>query len=245
MERIGGVVADTAQAARRELDRAARARAGAAIPEALAALHGADLESTGLSGQAVGAGHGARQVRRWSRQWTASRTRDLPAIDEATRRLGAAIPGQPETTLVHGDYTPNNLLLTPRGEVAGILDWEMWTLGDPIADVAWLGIWWPPSAARSPLAEDPPSAVDGAPTARELLDAYARASGRELDRLTFWTALSYWKLAIIIEGIYRRWCEDPSELGRERAERLRPRADAMAQFALETLTGLPAPEEPS
>jgi len=89
----------------------------------------------------------------------------LPLIEELGERLRAAVPPQPETTIVHGDFTPNNLLLRPGGEVAAMLDWELWTLGDPIADLAWLRIWWPPDAERAPLGEPPPSSADGAPPA--------------------------------------------------------------------------------
>ncbi|MGV1048529.1 MAG: aminoglycoside phosphotransferase family protein [Solirubrobacterales bacterium] len=129
---------------------------------------------------------------------------------------------------------PNNLLMTAAGEVAAILDWELWTLGDPIADLAWFSIWWPPDVSRSPLGFEPPSLAAGAPSLAELTATYAERSGRDLDRLGFWTALSYWKLAIIIEGVYRRWLEDPANGGAEAGE-LRPRADAMAELALTTL----------
>jgi aminoglycoside phosphotransferase (APT) family kinase protein len=115
-----------------------------------------------------------------------------------------------------------------------MLDWELWTLGDPIADLAWLRIWWPPDAERAPLGEPPPSSADGAPPADQLVQAYAERSGRDLSRLPFWTALSYWKLAIILEGVYRRWREDPVN-GGAHARDLRPRADAMAELALEAL----------
>ena len=234
MERVEGVVVHTAALASTVLDRAARVRAGRAIPQALARLHEVDLDATALRDLARGDDHAGRQLRRWSRQWEASKLRELPLIDELTRRLLAAVPDQPETTLVHGDFTPNNLMLTTRGDVAAILDWELWTLGDPIADVAWLGIWWPPNAERAPLAQEPPSVVDGAPPAAELLATYADAAGRSLDRLGFWTALSYWKLAIIIEGVHRRWREDPAN-GGEGAERMLPRVTAMAELALEEL----------
>jgi aminoglycoside phosphotransferase (APT) family kinase protein len=233
MERIEGRLVDTAAAAE-AFGRAARGRAGREIPATLARLHEVDLQRTGLAAMAPAEDHAGRQLRRWSRQWEASRTRELPLIDEVAERLGAAVPGQPETTIVHGDFTPNNLLMDADGEVAAILDWELWTLGDPVADLAWLGIWWPPDAARAPLGAAPPSAVDGAPSAAELARTYAERSDLDLDRLPFWTALSYWKLAIILEGVFRRWREDPAN-GGESAGEILPRADAMAQLALEAL----------
>lgn len=233
MERVEGALVDSAKAAE-AVDRGARVRAGRAIPETLAALHEVDLERARLADMARAEDHAGRQLRRWSRQWEASRTRELPLVDELGARLREAVPPQPETTIVHGDFTPNNLLMASDGEVAAILDWELWTLGDPIADLAWLRIWWPPNAERAPLGGDPPSAVDGAPPAAEVMATYAERSGRELDRLAFWTALSYWKLAIILEGVFRRWREDPAN-GGESAGDIRPRADAMVALALEAL----------
>jgi aminoglycoside phosphotransferase (APT) family kinase protein len=233
MERVPGVLVDDAAAAAR-LDPEPRARAGHAVVETLAALHEVDPESAGLAAMARGEDHAGRQLRRWSRQWEACKTRELPLVDEVGEALRAAAPAQPETTLVHGDYTPNNLLMTPAGEVAAILDWELWTLGDPIADLAWLSIWWPADAARSPLGFEPPSAAAGMARIDKLIVIYAQRTNRDLDRLRFWTALSYWKLAIIIEGVYRRWLRDPAN-GGERAGRIRPRADVMVALAAETL----------
>jgi aminoglycoside phosphotransferase (APT) family kinase protein len=233
MERVEGSLVDSAAAAE-AITRATRVRAGAEIPATLAALHAVDLQRTGLAAMARSEDHAGRQLRRWSRQWEASRTRELPLVEEVAERLRVSVPAQPETTIVHGDFTPNNLLMSDAGEVAAILDWELWTLGDPLADVAWLSIWWPPDTVRAPLGVAPPSAVDGAPSAAELARTYAERSGRGLDRLRFWIALSYWKLAIIIEGVYRRWREDPASAGAS-AGQILPRAEVMARFALEAL----------
>ncbi|HET7443154.1 MAG TPA: phosphotransferase family protein [Solirubrobacterales bacterium] len=233
MEKVPGVLVDDAAAATR-LDPEPRARAGHAVAETLAALHEVDSVAAGLGEMARGEDHAARQLRRWSRQWEACRTRELALVEEVGERLAAAIPAQQQTTLVHGDYTPNNLLISPGGEVAAILDWELWTLGDPIADLAWLSIWWPADSARSPLGYEPPSAAAGMARIDKLIVIYCQRTGRGLDRLRFWTALSYWKLAIIIEGVYRRWLDDPAN-GGESAGRIRPRADLMVALALETL----------
>lgn len=233
MERVEGMLVDSAGAAD-AFGTEALARAGRSLPETLAALHEVDLEDSGLAEMARSEDHAERQLRRWSRQWEGSRSRELPLIEELAERLGAAVPPQPETTIVHGDFTPNNLLMRPEGEVAAMLDWELWTLGDPIADLAWLRIWWAPDAERAPLGQPPPSGVDGAPPADELIRAYAERSGRDLSRLAFWTALSYWKLAIVLEGVYRRRRQDPVNGGADPRD-LRPRADAMAELALEAL----------
>jgi aminoglycoside phosphotransferase (APT) family kinase protein len=233
MGRVAGTLVDSAGAAA-AFGPEALARAGRSLPETLAALHDVDLAQGGLGEMARSEDHAGRQLRRWSRQWEASRSRELPLIEELEERLRAAVPPQPQTTVVHGDFTPNNLLMGPEGEVAAMLDWELWTLGDPIADLAWLRIWWAPDAERAPLGQPPPSSVAGAPPAEELIRAYAERSGRDLSRLAFWTAFSYWKLAIILEGVYRRWREDPVNGGADPRD-LRPRADAMAELAAEAL----------
>jgi aminoglycoside phosphotransferase (APT) family kinase protein len=233
MERVPGLLVDDAAAAE-SIGPEARARAAVAIPATLAGLHEVDVAAAGLGEMTRGEDHAGRQLRRWSRQWEACRTRELALVGEVGEALREAAPPQPETTLVHGDYTPNNLLMSPAGEVAAILDWELWTLGDPLADLAWLGIWWPPDASRSPLGCESPSAAAGAPPFAALAATYVERSGRGLDRLGFWTALSYWKLAIIIEGVYRRWLDDPAN-GGESAGEIRPRADLMLALALETL----------
>ena len=120
-------------------------------------------------------------------------------------RLAARIPEQGPATIVHGDYRLDNMILTPAGEVAAVVDWELCTLGDPLADVGLLMVYWPragrgadrPRAARQPCTRLPHRA--------ELRQRYAERSGRDLSQLDFFVALGYWKLAIILEGVYARY----------------------------------------
>jgi aminoglycoside phosphotransferase (APT) family kinase protein len=213
MAAVEGIVADSPAAAE-ALDGPARVRSAAALAETMADLHAVDISRDGFARIASGERYGERQVTRWQRQWGHARTRDLGEIDQLGERLETSIPRQAESTLVHGDFTIFNVVLSPAGEVRAVLDWEMSTLGDPIADLAWCSMWWPDTEAESAPGADPVPLLPGFPPRAVLIDAYAAATSRDLAALPWWQALSYWKLAIILEGILKSWEEDPANGGR-------------------------------
>jgi aminoglycoside phosphotransferase (APT) family kinase protein len=170
----------------------------------LAALHRVDPDAVGLGDLGRRDGYVERQLRRWARQWEQSKTRELPAIEEVGRRLAARVPPQGPAAIVHGDYRLDNLMLSPAGEVVAVLDWELCTLGDPLADVGLLMAYWPePGDEVRPLTS-PPSALPGFPSRADLAGAYAAVAGRDLSELDFYVALGFWKLAVILEGVYAR-----------------------------------------
>jgi aminoglycoside phosphotransferase (APT) family kinase protein len=174
-----------------ELGARERARLGSSLVRALARVHEVDLDRTGLRDLASHAPYAQRQLRRWRRQWNMSRTRELPALTQLSERLVAAAPAPGELSLVHGDFHPDNVIVASvGGDVAAILDWELCTLGDPIADVGTLLAYWPEREGLAALA-----------------DAYADETGRDLKALAFWHALALWKVAIICEGVRRRALE--------------------------------------
>ena len=124
------------------------------------------------------------------------------------------MPEERESVLVHGDYRLDNAVLSPDGEVRAVLDWELCTVGDPLADVGLLVAYWNElgSAAgqAGALFREPVTAVAGFPTGAELAAEYARALGSRPGRAcSYWIAFAYWKVAIIVEGVYRRWLNDP------------------------------------
>jgi aminoglycoside phosphotransferase (APT) family kinase protein len=147
------------------------------------------------------------------------------------------MPEEREAVLVHGDYRLDNAVLGEDGSVRAVLDWELCTVGDPMADVGLMVAYWNElgAAATSPgaLFREPVTALTGFPTAHGLAEAYARASGRELADLGFWVALAYWKVAIIVEGVYRRWLNDPAN--GSGAGTLAPAVDRLAMLAREAL----------
>jgi aminoglycoside phosphotransferase (APT) family kinase protein len=209
MEHMDGVVVDEAVA--QAMERPLRRAVGMALPDALARVHEVDLERTGLSDFASHASYAARQLKRWRRQWEGSRTRDLPAVQELADRLERAAPPQREVTLVHGDFHMLNLIFHSLDvAVQAILDWELCTLGDPLADVGGLLAYWPEPGERVGSGPFAISALPGFPMRRELADAYAQRSGRDMSALAFWETLGCWKIAVIAEGVYRRWLDNPT-----------------------------------
>lgn len=185
-----------------------RRAVGLGMIRTLAKLHAVDYTAIGLGEFGRPDGYLERQVRRWSEQWERSMTRPLPEIDEVIRRLKAALPESPAPTIVHGDYRLGNMMMSKQdpGQVIALLDWEMSTLGDPLTDVGYTLLYWVEPG-------DPPESVSGtnfttAPgflTRQELIDEYAKASGRSIAHVDYYTALAAYKLAVIVEGIHARF----------------------------------------
>jgi aminoglycoside phosphotransferase (APT) family kinase protein len=189
-------------------EEALRRAIGERVADTLVEIHAVDPDAVGLGDLGRKEDYVARQLRRWQGQWEKSKTRELAAIDAVHERLAARIPAQGPATIVHGDYRLDNMILTPDGEVAAVVDWELCTLGDPLADVGLLMVYWPERGeeGEEPIAlGQPANLAPGFPTAAELRDRYAERSGRELSDLDFFVALGYWKLAIILEGVYARY----------------------------------------
>ncbi|HWC08312.1 MAG TPA: phosphotransferase family protein [Solirubrobacterales bacterium] len=180
---------------------------GERVADTLVAIHAVDPDAVGLGDLGRKQDYVARQLRRWQGQWEKSKTRELPVVDRVHERLAARIPEQGPATLVHGDYRLDNMILTGSGEVAAVLDWELCTLGDPLADVGQLVVYWADRGdEENPIGlGQPASLAPGFPSSEELIARYAERSGRDLSELDFFVALGYWKLAVIIEGVYRRY----------------------------------------
>jgi aminoglycoside phosphotransferase (APT) family kinase protein len=175
--------------------------------DTLATLHGIDPDEVGLADFGRPEGFLERQVRRWKKQLDASRSRDLPGMDDLHARLEAGVPKQQAPAIVHGDYRLDNLLVDEHDRLTAVLDWEMATLGDPLTDLALLlayrGI---ATATGSEAVADAPRAP-GFPTAQEMVDRYAQGSDRDLSALSFYVALAYFKLGVILEGIHYRYTQ--------------------------------------
>jgi aminoglycoside phosphotransferase (APT) family kinase protein len=175
------------------------------LVDVLVKIHAVDYNAVGLSDFGHPDGYLERQVRRWGEQWGRSKTRELPAIDELARRLRAALPESPAPTIVHGDYRLDNTMLDPAdaGRVVAVLDWEMATLGDPLADVGLFLVYWARDDAVTVGATIDTSR--GFMNRGEIVDRYAAESGRDVSQLDFYEALASYKLAIILEGIHARF----------------------------------------
>jgi len=184
-----------------------------AMMSTLADLHAVDPAAVGLGDFGRPEGFLARQVRRWGAQLDASRSRDLPGVDELRSRLAATVPvSPPGAAIVHGDYRLDNLVVGPPAApdaygVRAVLDWEMATLGDPLADLGLLVAYWEglgrlPGSAVAALG---PAA--GMPEGAVLVAEYARRSGRDVATLPWCVALGYFKIAVILEGIHYRFVQ--------------------------------------
>ena len=151
-------------------------------------------------------------------------------MDEAHRRLEAAIPDQGPATIVHGDYRLDNMILTPDGEVAAVLDWELCTLGDPLADVGLLVVYW-----NRPWGVAPGN-YPGFPPIDDLIACYDERSGRSLDNLDFYVAFGSWKLAAIIEGVHARYASGAyGEKEKTAADDMPAAVEQLAEAALARL----------
>lgn len=187
------------------LDQALRATAAHHLIDVLADLHAVDVDEVGLGDLARRSGYIERQLKRWSTQWSNSKTRELAEIDEVARRLGARLPDQHGVVIAHGDYRFGNCLTdVSTGRIAAVLDWELCTLGDPLADLGYLGVYWSDGTSGTLRANDPTPA-GGFPSYQELVQRYAARTGRDVSGVDYYVAFSCWRLAIISEGVYARY----------------------------------------
>jgi aminoglycoside phosphotransferase (APT) family kinase protein len=205
MEFVEGPILRGVAEAKAFPDQVERREIGLRVADTLVAIHAVDPDAVGLGDLGRKEDYVARQLRRWHGQWEKSKTRELATIDELHARLSARIPAQGPATIVHGDYRLDNMILTPQGKVAAVVDWELCTLGDPLADVGLLMVYWPERGADTIALGQPANLAPGFPTCEELRVRYVERSGRDLSDLDFFIALGYWKLAIILEGVYARY----------------------------------------
>ncbi|MFI6598184.1 phosphotransferase family protein [Nonomuraea sp. NPDC050536] len=179
------------------------------LAEVLAAIHAVDYQEVGLGDFGRPNGYLARQLERWCQQWERSKTADLPEYDRLVARLRDRLPASGESTLVHGDYRLDNTLvrLAPP-EILAVVDWEMSTLGDPLADLGLTLTYWhdPGDDERAgiPVAGDV-TLAPGFMNAAEFAAHYAKVSGRDISDLGFYVAFGNFKLAVIVEGIHARF----------------------------------------
>jgi aminoglycoside phosphotransferase (APT) family kinase protein len=173
------------------------------LVDRLADLHAIDPAAIGLADFGRPAGYNERQVRRWKKQLDLSRSRDVPGLDELHDRLAATVPPTPGGgTIVHGDYRIDNAVAVGTS-IRGVLDWEMSTLGDPLADVALLLLY----TGRTVDDQTAVLSVPGHPGLDEMIGRYAERSGRDVSDLRWYRGLAAFKLAVISEGIHYRYTQ--------------------------------------
>ncbi len=218
---------------------AERRTAGLCLVDTLAALHALDPDAIGLGDLAKRAGYVERQLRRWSAQFgqtAAAGVSDPGLVERVGAQLGAHVPPQRRTSVVHGDFRIDNAVLRQDGSVAAILDWELCTLGDPMADVGtFLDYWAVPPDGEPVLGRVPASALDGFPAPEELCDRYATVSGADVSDVGYFMAFGYWRLACILQGVYARYVAGARAGDPESVEHLPDTVARLARLAATTL----------
>jgi aminoglycoside phosphotransferase (APT) family kinase protein len=233
---VDGVVLDgPARAA--ELDTSLRAKASDDLIDVLADLHAVDIDAIGLGDLARRDGYIERQLKRWTTQWANSKTRELAAIDEVATRLAERIPTQQGVAIAHGDYRFGNCLTdTTVGRIAAVLDWELCTLGDPLADVGYLRVYW--ADPDKPGRNNDPTTAGGFPSYADLLERYATRTGRDVSGIDYYVAFASWRLAVISEGVYARYLHGAmgdQGIGQAELDGMKAGTEALANSALEAV----------
>ena len=204
MEFVEGPILRSAEDAE-GFDEAARRAIGERVVDTLVEIHAVDPDAVGLGELGRKQDYVRRQLKRWQGQWEKSKTRELETVDEVHERLAARVPEQGPATIVHGDYRLDNMILAPSGEVAAVVDWELCTLGDPLADVGMLLVYWSQAGDEFTPLTAPATIAPGFPTRDDVRERYAERSGRDLSEIDYFVALGFWKVAIILEGVYARY----------------------------------------
>jgi aminoglycoside phosphotransferase (APT) family kinase protein len=201
MDYVAGPVLHDAEAARR-LSESERYDLSMHVIDVLAALHSIDPDDVGLGDLGRKEAYLERQLKRWNKQWEASKTDEIPAMEETSRLLAERMPEQLGASIVHGDYRLGNMIVG-GGAIQAVLDWELCTLGDSMADVGYLlNSWIMPGEVADDLS---PTAAGGFATREEMTDRYAAATGRDLSGIDYYRAFSHWRLAAIGQGVYKRY----------------------------------------
>lgn len=217
------------------LSEADRSATGMHAIEVLAGLHHLDADAVGLGDLGRREAYLARQLKRWKRQWLATKTHEIPAMEETARLLEETMPEQIGSAIVHGDYRLGNMIVA-GGRVQAVLDWELCTLGDPLADVGYLLNSWISAEEENP--PEAATAVGGFPSREAISARYAELTGRDLSGIGYYRAFSHWRLAAIGQGVYKRYLvgamgeRDDFDL-----ESYKESVATRAQTALELLSG--------
>lgn len=206
MDFVRGTVLATAHEARAlQSDEASRRALGTAVVEVLACLHQVDPDAVGLGDLGRKEAYLDRQLKRWHKQWESSRTRELPSMGRAYQLLLERKPEQRYTGIVHGDYRLGNMLVQPDGSVAAVLDWELCTLGDTLADLGYVLNNWVQPGEEGPDVALAPTSAGGFLTREEFVTLYAERTRREVVDIDYYRAFQSWRSAAIVEGVLARY----------------------------------------
>ncbi len=214
-----------------------RASIGRDLVDILCRLHAVDPDEVGLGDLGRKEAYLGRQIKRWTAQWEASKTHEIAAMEDSCRILKERMPEQVGAAIVHGDFRLGNMIVG-EGQVKAVLDWELCTLGDPLADVGYLLNNWMSKDEVLEIGEgdQAPTAAGGFISREELSTYYAAETGRDLSGINYYRAFSHWRLAAIGQGVYKRYLVGAMGDNRDvDLERQKEGVSRRAQAALELL----------
>jgi aminoglycoside phosphotransferase (APT) family kinase protein len=220
-----------------------RRKLGISFIDTLAKLHDVDPDAVGLGELGKKENYVGRQLKTWYRSWNASiegAKYDDPRAHELQRFFLENTPEQGPARVVHGDYGMHNCLVGPDCTIAAVVDWEISTLGDPLADLAYALNPWPDPTDAEPVLPESATAPAGFPTRTELADHYAEISGRDLSQLDFYIGFNRWKTAAILHGVYARYCEGKKSSEDVDLDEMRERITRSLELAGEAVNRLSA-----
>jgi aminoglycoside phosphotransferase (APT) family kinase protein len=235
MAHVDGVVLHTAADAESAFGEAERAAIGRDFVDVLARLHAVDPDAVGLGDLSRKEDYIARQLKTWWRQYEASRTADDPLLGQVHEWLQANIPEQGPARVVHGDFRLGNTITGPDARIAAVLDWEIATLGDPLADLGYVLATWPRPGDGLVATTSATSMAAGFPERDELLDTYADATGADLAGIDYYVAWANWKTACIVQGVYRRYLDGQLSTAGVDVEGFRRTVEAATALAAEAI----------
>lgn len=195
---------------------AERRRIADELIDALVEVHAVDWRACGLEGYGKPTGYLERQLRRFNGLWEHNKTRELPIVQEVGEWLAHNMPESRKATIVHGDYRLGNTMVASDApaRLIAIFDWELSTIGDPLADVGYLTVTWvQPGDASDTMFSDLTAVTrrEGFPSREELVARYEQRSGRSMDALNWYQTLALWKAAVFMEGNYKRFMAGNSD----------------------------------
>jgi aminoglycoside phosphotransferase (APT) family kinase protein len=209
MEPIRGVILRRDPPPGLEFSREKARRLSESFVENLTHLHSLDYAAIGLADLGKPQGYRERQVRGWIERYHGSKTHDYPEVEEISAWMQKHIPSTGGISLIHNDYKYDNVVLDPRDitKIIGVLDWEMCTIGDPLTDLGTTLAYWVDAADPEELQinRSGPTAHPGSFTREELVEYYARKTGRDVSQMSFFLTLARFKLAVIVQQIYYRY----------------------------------------
>ena len=204
MHFLDGVVVRNVEIGR-ELPEPVRTRMCHELINTLCALHRVDIDAVGLGNLAKREGYIERQLKRWSGQWEQSKTRELPLIDKVRDTLQSRQPTPSKPTIAHGDYRLSNCMMNPQGPVAGVLDWELCTLGEPMADLGGLFSYWYDPNDPDQGGDAQTTSLPGFLSQEQMAGLYAEQMSVPIKTVDYYRAFAIWRLACIGEGVYARY----------------------------------------